>query len=95
MMKMGTKNTLILLMVVALAVLPLVFLEGEFGGADGEAEEMIAVLAPDYKPWFQSFFEPPPETESALFALQAAIGAGFIGYAIGLFRGRASRSSRS
>lgn len=91
-MKKGINNILMLLAVIALAVLPLLFVEGEFGGADGAAEEMIAELAPDYEPWFHSFFEPPAETESALFALQAAIGAGFIGYTIGLFRGRAFKS---
>ncbi|WP_166244143.1 energy-coupling factor ABC transporter substrate-binding protein [Paenibacillus turpanensis] len=88
-----TKNIVILLAVIALAVLPLLFVEGEFGGADGAAEEMIVTLAPQYEPWFQSFFEPPAETESALFALQAALGAGFIGYVIGLFKGRASKSA--
>lgn len=91
-MKTSTKNILMLLAVIALAVLPLLFVEGEFGGADGAAEEMIAELAPNYEPWFHSFFKLPAETESALFALQAAIGAGFIGYTIGLFRGRALKS---
>lgn len=46
-------------------------------------------VAPDYEPWFQPLLEPPGgETESLLFALQAALGAGVIGYAIGLYRGR-------
>ena len=40
------------------------------------------------EPWFQPFWEPPGGgTESLLFALQAALGAGFIGYYFGLKRG--------
>ncbi|ULL15675.1 energy-coupling factor ABC transporter substrate-binding protein [Paenibacillus sp. H1-7] len=87
-----TKNILLLTGVILLAVIPLLFVNGEFGGADGAAEEMIKELHPAYEPWFSSLLEPPPETESMLFALQAALGAGFIGYTIGLFKGRASKS---
>jgi len=40
-------------------------------------------------PWFESLWEPPRgEIESLLFVLQAAIGAGFIGYFIGYMRGK-------
>ena len=53
----------------------------EFEGADGEAEDIITEIAADYEPWFSNFWEPPSgEIESSRFALQAAIGAGFIGY---------------
>lgn len=85
-------NLLIVIAVVLLAVLPLLFVNGEFGGADGAAEEMITEIQPTYQPWFSPLMEPPAETESMLFALQAAIGAGFIGFAIGWFKGRASKS---
>ncbi|MGF9714285.1 energy-coupling factor ABC transporter substrate-binding protein [Paenibacillus naphthalenovorans] len=85
-------NLLILIAVVLLAVLPLLFVNGEFGGADGAAEEMITEIHPAYEPWFAPLMEPPAETESMLFALQAAIGAGFIGFAFGWFKGRASKS---
>lgn len=57
---------------------------GEFGGADDQIEDTIAEVNGDYEPWFESFWEPPSgEIESLLFALQAAIGAGFIGYYVG------------
>lgn len=63
--------------------------DSEFGGADGQAEEAIGEIAPDYEPWFQSLWEPPGgETESLLFALQAAIGALIIGYVFGFARAR-------
>ena len=73
-----------------LAAAPLVLVrDSEFGGADGKATEAIAEVQPEYKPWFKPLIEPPgTETESFLFALQAAIGAGTIGYVIGLYRGR-------
>jgi cobalt/nickel transport protein len=84
-------NWLIVLTVVALAILPLIFVQGEYGGADGEAEEAITEIQPDYEPWFGGIYEPPSgEIESLLFVSQAAIGAGIIGYVIGLYRGRSS-----
>jgi len=82
-------NWLIILAVVVLAILPLIFVRGEYGGADGEAEEAIAEIQPDYQPWFEPVLElPSGEIESLLFVSQAAIGAGIIGYVIGLYKGR-------
>ena len=83
------QNWLLEIAVIALAVIPLIFVKGEYGGADGQAEEAIAEIQPDYEPWFEPFFEPASgEIESLLFSSQAAIGAGVIGYAIGLYKGR-------
>jgi cobalt/nickel transport protein len=84
------KNLLLLFIVVVLAVIPLFIHQGaEFGGADGEAEEAIGEIDSSYEPWFSSIWEPPSgEIESLLFVLQAAIGAGFIGYFIGFTRGK-------
>ena len=61
----------------------------EFAGADGQAMETVAVLNPDYQPWFGLIWEPPPEIASGLFALQAALGAGVLGYYLGFRRGQA------
>ncbi|MCZ0899820.1 energy-coupling factor ABC transporter substrate-binding protein, partial [Microcoleus sp. HI-ES] len=83
------QNWMLVIAVIALAVIPLVFVRGEYGGADGEAEKAITEIQPDYEPWFNHFFEPASgEIESLLFATQAALGAGVIGYAIGLYKGR-------
>ncbi|MEG4809258.1 energy-coupling factor ABC transporter substrate-binding protein [Microcoleus sp. F8-D3] len=83
------QNWMLVIAVIALAVIPLVFVRGEYGGADGEAQKAIAEIQPDYQPWFNHFFEPASgEIESLLFATQAALGAGVIGYAIGLYKGR-------
>ncbi|NXY97401.1 energy-coupling factor ABC transporter substrate-binding protein [Streptomyces sp. BR123] len=87
-------NGLLLLLVAALAVLPLALGLGEgkeepFTGADAQAEAAISELKPDYEPWFSPLYEPPSgEVESALFALQAALGAGVLAYYFGVRRGR-------
>ncbi|MGV9557813.1 energy-coupling factor ABC transporter substrate-binding protein [Streptomyces sp. NPDC003522] len=94
-MKRNTRiNLLLLLAVLALAVLPLALGLGDhkeqpFAGSDGEAETAITELRPDYEPWFSPLYEPPSgEIESALFALQAALGAGVLAYYFGVRRGR-------
>ena len=51
---------------------------------EGFAEELIVETHPDYEPWFSPLFEPASgEIESLLFALQAALGAGVIGFVLG------------
>ncbi|MFF9118852.1 energy-coupling factor ABC transporter substrate-binding protein [Streptomyces massasporeus] len=101
-MSRNTKINLVLLFVVAaLAVLPLVLGLGDhkeepFAGADGEAETAITELKPDYEPWFSPLYEPPSgEIESALFSLQAALGAGVLAYYFGLRRGRRQGEQRA
>ena len=84
-MKVWQKNTILIILVVLLAAIPLWLRpDAEFGGADGEAEEAILELNPDYEPWFEPILEPASgEVESLLFALQAAIGAGVVGFVLG------------
>ncbi|REE97639.1 energy-coupling factor ABC transporter substrate-binding protein [Thermomonospora umbrina] len=94
-MKRGTAVNLgILLVVLALAVAPLAMGAGDgkeepFTGADAQAETAIIENDPGYEPWFNPLYEPPSgEVESALFALQAALGAGVLGYYFGVVRTR-------
>ncbi|MBG9979514.1 energy-coupling factor ABC transporter substrate-binding protein [Facklamia sp. DSM 111018] len=89
-MKKTSKMILLLLLCVVIAVIPLLMIQNsEFGGADGAAEELITEINPEYEPWFESLIElPGGETESLLFALQAALGAGVIGAGFGYFVGR-------
>jgi cobalt/nickel transport protein len=86
---------LLLAVVVALAALPLLLIHGSaFGGADTAAVAAIREVAPSYQPWLTPMIAPPGgETEGLLFALQAALGAGVIGYFFGLKRGQ--RMARS
>lgn len=90
------QNLLMIIAVIVLVALPLWMvqkpapgLDGKeveiFKGADDQAKDVIGSLAPGYKPWFKPMMEPPSgEIGSLLFALQAALGAGFIGYYLGL-----------
>jgi len=56
-----------------------------FRGADDQAKDVIRTIAPEYHPWFKPVMAPPSgEIGSLLFALQAALGAGFIGYYLGV-----------
>ena len=75
----------LILLCIVIAVVPLLMIQdSEFGGADGEAEDLIGEIAPDYEPWFESLVElPGGETESLLFCLQAALGASVFGYGFG------------
>ena len=81
----GKLTVILLLLVLAIIIIPQITQKGaEFGGADGEAEAAIGEINPDYEPWFSSFYEPASgEIESLLFASQAALGAGIVGYYIG------------
>lgn len=85
-----TRNWILVLLVVLLLVAPWVVRRGgEFAGSDDRASNAIEELKPGYKPWVRPLWTPPGgSVESLLFALQAAAGAGFIGYYLGLKRGR-------
>jgi cobalt/nickel transport protein len=91
--KKGLSNWVLVVTVIALAVVPLIFVrDGEFTGSDDQAEKAISEVHPGYQPWFKPLFEPPSaEIESLLFASQAALGAGVIGYVIGLYKGRSQQ----
>lgn len=86
--------------VAVLAVFPLVIgagkgMEEPFAGADGQAEDLVGELNPDYEPWLAPLVElPSGEVESGLFALQAAIGAGVVGYVLGVARTRSRYGDR-
>lgn len=95
------KNIILLIGVVVLMAFPLWMVQKPapgpdgkeveiFKGADDQAKEMIGKVQPGYQPWFKPLMEPPSgEVETCLFALQAALGAGFIGYWLGTARTRA------
>jgi len=90
------QNLVLLIAVVLLAALPLWLVQKPapdadgkqaeiFAGADDQAKDLIGTIAPDYRQWFKPLLEPASgEIASLLFALQAALGAGFIGYYLGV-----------
>ncbi|AYF53588.1 energy-coupling factor ABC transporter substrate-binding protein [Clostridium botulinum C] len=87
---MFKKNLILSILVVLIAIGPLIFAkEAKFEGSDDQAEDAITQVDKNYKPWFSPIWEPPSgEIESLLFALQAAIGAGIIGYYFGYAKGK-------
>ena len=89
---MSRRNLALLGLAAGIALVPLLIGAGAFKGSDDQGTSAIAALAPAYRPWFQPLWTPPsPEVESLLFSLQAALGAGLIGYYIGYRRGRHDR----
>lgn len=51
----------------------------KFAGTDDQAVGIINELAPDYKPWAESIWEPSGEwTETLLFAFQSTLGLSII-----------------
>ncbi len=85
-----TRNIILVLIVIALAVVPLfIQKDAEFGGSDDQAEGAITEIRKDYEPWFEPIMEPKSgEIESLLFALQASIGSAVIFYGIGYMKGK-------
>jgi cobalt/nickel transport protein len=70
----------------AIIAAPLVLpgLGGAFKGSDDLGTEAINAARPGYQPWVKPLWTPPSdEVESLLFSLQAALGAGVLGYMIG------------
>ena len=85
----------VFVVIAAMCLITLSVVDGEFGGSDDSGGETTEDYG--YTPWTVDLFclitgndeyELPGETESLLFAVQAAIGAIIIGYFIGLNAGK-------
>jgi len=93
-MRVRSGGAVLALLVILLVAIPLALPAAHSGGdrfrgTDGKAVDVIVRMRPDYKPWFHSLWSPPSaEVESLLFAIEAAGGAGLVGYALGFARGR-------
>lgn len=89
------RMTGVVLVVVASAVVFAPFLivrkdHAAWNGADGQVTAVVEAAQPEYRPWVATAWKPPStEIESLLFSLQAALGAGALGYVLGWIRGRA------
>jgi len=84
-------NLILILMVLIISAFPLFFHpQGSiFGGVDDQGPALIEQEHPNYVVWFSPVWEPPSgEIESLFFALQAALGAGVVGYVLGYLKGK-------
>lgn len=63
--------------------------EGEEGFVGTDSTVVDIMDEQNAEPWFEPLWEPGSgEIESGLFALQAALGAGLVGFVFGNLRGR-------
>jgi cobalt/nickel transport protein len=66
----------------------------ESTGTDEKAIELINEINTNYNPWFKPIWSPPKEVENLIFTLQAALGAGIIGYFVGFYKGKKSQNNK-
>jgi cobalt/nickel transport protein len=78
---------------VVLSFAPVLIFQGkEFTATDSRNQTAISEVQPSYKPWAAPVIKPSGgEIETFLFATQAAIGSGVVGYILGLYKGRTER----
>ncbi len=83
----------LLVLAAVISVAPLLLpIEGRFSGTDDVASEAIEASRPGFERWTKPLWEPPSkEIESLIFALQAAAGAGVLGYVLGRIHGSRRR----
>lgn len=99
-MALWQRNFLLLALAIALAIVPLAFLQNaEWAGTDTLGMAAIQDLQADYEPWFESLFSAADAgVERHLFGLQAFLGtlvvAGALGRMIGRYRARSSAPGR-
>ncbi len=89
-MRKSTNNFWLLGLAIALSFAPILIFQGkEFKATDSRNQTAIEEVKPGYRPWMEPVLKPSgSEIETFLFATQAAIGAGIMGYIMGLYKGR-------
>lgn len=92
------KFTLIVIVLISVVALSIALIPGITGnapdwtGTDDLAKNKIMDTNAGYEPWFSPILKPPGSgMESFLFSIQAAIGAGIIGYVAGFYTGKKKR----
>jgi cobalt/nickel transport protein len=99
---MPARHRLEILAIVSILVFSALFLSmgrGDFAGTDSVASAQISrmtgVPGEQVHPLVWQWIPPGPEVESALFALQAAIGGIFVGWVFGYWKGLREKEGKN
>jgi cobalt/nickel transport protein len=80
------RTTIMILIIIGLIAFPLIFESKQVSAPSSDDQGPAWILSTGYVPWIHSIWEPPnSDMEAGLFELQAAIGAGIIGYVFGIW----------
>ena len=80
------RTVIMLLIIIGLVAFPLLFESKAVSAPSSDDQGPAWILSTGYIPWVHPLWEPPnSDMEAGLFALQAAIGAGIMGYVFGIW----------
>jgi cobalt/nickel transport protein len=84
---MVEKRTAIMIsIIIGLVAFPLLFESKDVSRPPSDDQGTEWVLSTGYVPWVHPLWEPPnSEMEAGLFAIQAALGAGIMGFVFGIW----------
>ena len=84
------RNILFVVIICGLVAYPLLFNPSSVSGLGSDDAGPAYMLAHGYHPWVTYLWTPPnSDIEAGLFALQAALGAGKMGYIFGIWHAQA------
>jgi cobalt/nickel transport protein len=88
---MVQRRTLIMvLIIIGLVAFPLLFESKAVSAPSSDDQGPAWILSTGYIPWVNPLWEPPnSDMEAGLFAFEAAIGAGIMGYIFGMWHAQA------
>jgi cobalt/nickel transport protein len=80
------RTAIMLLIIIGLIAFPLLFESKAVSAPSSDDQGPAWILSTGYIPWVHPLWEPPnSDMEAGLFALQAALGAGIMGYIFGMW----------
>ena len=80
------RTAIMLLIIIVLVAFPLLFESKAVSAPSSDDQGPAWILSTGYIPWVHPLWEPPnSDMEAGLFALQAALGAGIMGYVFGIW----------
>ena len=84
------RTTIMLLIIITLIAYPLIFESKAVSVPSSDDQGPAWILSTGYVPWVHPIWTPPnSDIEAGLFALQAALGAGLMGYVFGSWHAQA------